>query len=101
MLKQIHIQLYPTEQPHRHGDIKQHWVPSGVFVVNVDKIPHLFLLFHCWIWGSVAGYVYQQWSKCRHLKIMKCAMTGTNYAKLSKRVEEQYEKKPASNLKSI
>ena len=32
---------------------------------------------------------------------MKHASTGKNYAKLTKRVEVQREKKPASNLKSI
>ena len=52
MLKQIHTHLYLPEGPHWHGDIKKHWHSSGVFIVNFDKIQHLFLVFHCWILGG-------------------------------------------------
>ena len=93
MLKLIHVQLYAPERPHWHGGIKKHWPSSGIFLVNFDKIPHLFLVFHCSIWGSVAGCVYQQWSKYRHAKIVKHASTGTNYAILTKQVKVQNEKK--------
>ena len=36
---------------------------SDVFVVNFEQIPHIFLVFHSWIWESVAGLVYQRQSK--------------------------------------
>ena len=52
MLKQIHTHLYLPEGPHWHGDIKKHWHSSGVFIVNFDKIQHLFLVFYCWILGG-------------------------------------------------
>ena len=90
-----------TEQPHWHGDIKKHWSSSGVFIDSFEKIPHLFLVFQCWIWESVFGCFYRQRSKYRQVKITKHASTGTNYAILTKRVKTQYEKKPASNLKTM
>ena len=101
MLKQIQVQLSLPERPHWHGDIKKHWRFSGIFIVTFEKIPHLFLVFHCWIWESVAGWVYQQRSKYRQVKITKHASKGTNYVILTKRVKEQHEKKPVSNLKSM
>ena len=101
-MKQIHVLLYPPERPHWHGDIKEHWHSSSVFIVNFEKIPHLFLVFHFWICGSVAGCVYQQRSKCRQVKVTKYASaTGTNYAILTKRVKAQHGQKPVSNLKSM
>ena len=42
-MKQIQVQLYPPKQPHWHGVIKKHWRSFGVFLVNFEKIPHLFL----------------------------------------------------------
>ena len=96
------IQVYScTERPDWHGDIKKHWHSSSVFTDTFDKIPHLFLVLHCWIWGTVAGCFYQQRSKYRQVKITKHASTGTNYAILTKHVKVQYEKKPVSNLKSM
>ena len=56
--------------------------------------PHLFLVFHCLIWGNVAGCVYQQRSRYRQVKITKHASIGTNYAILTKRVKVQHEKEP-------
>ena len=100
-MKQINVHLYPPERPHWHGDIRKHWSFSGVFISNFDKIPHLYLVFHCWICGSVAGGVYQQWSKYKQIKIMKHGNTGTSYAILTKRVRVQHEKKPVSNLKCL
>ena len=54
------------------------------------KIPHLFLLFHCWISGSN-----------RQVKIMKDTKTDANYSTLIKRVKLQHEMKPVLNLKSM
>ena len=59
----IQVQLYPPEWPHWNGDIKTHWRSSGVVIVNFEKIPYLFLVFHCWIWESVADCFYQQRSR--------------------------------------
>ena len=84
MLKQIHVQLWPPERPHWDGDIKNDRPFSGVFNVDFEKIPYLFLVFHCWIWGSVAGCIYQQKSKYRQVKITKNARTCKNYAILTK-----------------
>ena len=89
------------ERPHWHEDVKKHWRCSGVTIVNFEMIPHFFLVFHYWISGSVAGWVYQQRSKYRQVKIMKHARTDTNYDILTKQVKQQYEKKPVSNLLSI
>ena len=44
-------------------DIKKHWHSSDVFIVNFEKITHLFLFFHCWIRVSVASCIYQRRSK--------------------------------------
>ena len=101
MLKQIQVQLYPPKQSYWHGDIKKHWCSSDVFIVNFEKIPHLFLAFHCWIQESVAVCVCQQRSKYRQVKITKHASTGTHDATLTKWVKEQPEKKPVPNLKSM
>ena len=45
--------------------LKNIWRSSGVFIVHFGKIPHLFLVFHCWIWENVTNCVYQQRSKYR------------------------------------
>ena len=87
MLKQIHIQLYPPERPHWHGDIKKHQRSTAVFTVNFEKMQYLFLVFDCLIWGSVAGCIYQQRSKYRQVKTPKHASAGTNYAILTERVK--------------
>ena len=91
------------EGPHWHEDINKNWHHSIVSVVNFEKIPHLFLVFHSWILGSVAGWVYQQRSKYREVEIMKHAMTDTNYATklITKHVKLQQEKKPVSSLISM
>ena len=99
MLKQIQVQLHPPERPHWHGDIKKHWRSYGVFIVNFEKIPQLFLVLHCWIWESVASCIYQQRSKKRQEKITKHASTGTNYAILTKLVKVQLKKKTCIELK--
>ena len=99
MFKQIHARLHPPERIYWHGEIKKHWSSSGAFIVNFDKIPHIFLVFHCWIWGSIATCVYQQWPKYKLKKITKHVSTGKNYAILNKRVKVKHEKKFASNLK--
>ena len=59
MLKQIQVHLYAPEQPHWHGDIKKHWHSSSVFIVNFEKIPYFFLVFHHQILESVASCIYQ------------------------------------------
>ena len=56
--------------------------------------------------GSVAGSVSQQRLKYRQVKIMKHAMqpnsrTSANYVILTKQIELQHEKNPASYLKSM
>ena len=33
----------------QHEDIKKHWHSSGVSIINFEKVPHLFLVFHSWI----------------------------------------------------
>ena len=75
------------EPPHWYEDIKKHWHHSGLSTVNFEKIPFLFLVFHSWISGSIAGWVYQQRSKYRQVKIMKHARTDANYAILTKHVK--------------
>ena len=70
-------------------DIKKHWRSSGVFIINCEKTTHLFLVFHCWIWESVAGFIYRQRSKYRKVKIRKYASTGTNYAILARWVKRK------------
>ena len=61
---------------------------------------HTFL-FHSWILGTVAGWVYEQISKYRQVEIMKHARADGNYAILTKLVQLQDEKKPVSNLLSM
>ena len=58
-------------------------------------------LFHSWILGTAAGWVYQDRSKYRQVKIMKHARTDANYAILTKLVKLLDEKKPALNLLSM
>ena len=70
----------------------------GASIVNFERIPHFFLVFHSWILGSVASWVYQQRSKYRQRKIMKHAKPDTNYAILIKGVKLQHENKPELNL---
>ena len=78
--------------------ITKHWRSSGILIANFEKITHLSLAFHCWIWRSVAECVYQQRLKYKKVKITKYASPGTNYAILTK---VKHEKKPVSNLKSM
>ena len=78
-----------------------HWPCSGVYIVKFEKILHVYLVCHSWISGSVAGWVYQQRSKYRQVKIMEHTRTYANYAILIKKVKLQHEKKPVLNLKSI
>ena len=84
MLKQIQVKLYPPERPHWHGDIKKHWRSSGVFIVNFEKISFFFLLFHCWIWGSVSRCIYQQSTDnvCRWMQIAGFEQTLRNLLRL-------------------
>ena len=82
-------------------NFKKYWRHSGVTIVNFEKIPHLFLVFHSWISGTVASWVSQQRSKYRQVKTIKHARTDTNYAILTKLVKLQDEKKPVSNLLSM
>ena len=82
-------------------DIKKHWRSSGVSTINFEKIPHLFLVFHSWISGSVSGWVYQHRSKYREVKTVKSARTDANYAILTKQVKLQHEQKPVLNLLSM
>ena len=100
-MKQVQLQLYPPEWPLWHGDIEKHWSSPGVFIVNFEKMPHLFLVFDCWIRGSIAGWVYQQISNCRQLKNAKHASAGTNYAILTKRVKVQHEKKSVKSMEIV
>ena len=90
-----------TEQTHGHGDIKKHWRSPVVFIDSFEKIPHLYLVFHCWIWENVVICFYQQRSKYRQVKITKHESTGANYIILTKRVKVKYEKKPIYRIKSI
>ena len=76
--------------------LKKHIRCSGVFIVNFEQIPHLM-----GIWKSVAGWVYQQRSKGREVKIIKHAKTCTNYAILTIWDKYNMKKKPVSNLKSM
>ena len=101
MLKQTQVQLYPPERTHWNDDITKHWHFSGVFIVNFEKIPRLFLAFYCWTRRSVSGCIYQKRLKYRQVKITKHPSTGTNYAISTKQVKVQHEKKPVSNLKVI
>ena len=64
-----------------------------------DSTP--FLSIHSWISRIVAGWVYQQRSKYRQVKIMKHETTDANYAILTKRVKLQHEKKPLLNISSM
>ena len=57
--------------------------------VKFGQIPHLFLVFHCCIWVSFAGWVYYHRSKDRQVKNMKDARAGANCAILTKRVKLQ------------
>ena len=82
-------------------DIKKHWCSSSVFIVNFEKIQLLFLVFHCWIWESVASCVHQQRSKYRQVKFTKHASTSPHYAILANWVKGQHEKKTVPNLKSM
>ena len=84
-----------------HEDIKKHWHSSGVSIINFEKVPHLYLVFHSWISGNVAGWVYQQKLKYIQVKIIKHARTDASYAILTKCVNLQHEKKPKWNLLSM
>ena len=90
-----------SQQPHWNEDIKKHWCRSGASIVNFEKISHPFLVFHSWFLKSFAGWVCQQRSKYRQVKIMKHARTDGNYAILTKCVKLQHKKKPIFNLLSM
>ena len=71
---------------------------------NIDVPPvsvYHFLVFHSWISGSVAGWVYQQKLKYREVKILKHSRADVNYLMLTKQVKLKRKNKPALNLKSI
>ena len=51
MLQKIQLQLYPPEQPHWHEDITK----TFLFLWCLWRFKRLFLVFHCWILGSVAN----------------------------------------------
>ena len=69
--------------------------------VGFEKIPLLFLVFHSWISGSDASWVYLQISKYIQVKIMKHLRSHVNYTILTKQVKLQNEKKSALNLKCM
>ena len=100
-MKLTQEQPYPAERPHLHGGIKKNWRSSGVFIVNFEKITLLFLVFHCWIWESVAGCFYQKRSKYRQVTFAKDVTTGKKYAILTKWVKVQHEKESILNVKCM
>ena len=61
----------------------KHWWLSDAFIVNFEQIPLLFLVFHSWIWESVAGWFYQRRSKGKDLNIMKQARAGAKLCNIS------------------
>ena len=75
------------EQLYWHEDIKKYWHSSGVSAINFEKIPHILLVFHSWIYRSVASWVYQHRSKYRKVEIMKHARIDENQAILIKWVK--------------
>ena len=101
MLKQIYVQMYPTERPQWHGEIKKNWRFSPVFIANFDKIPHFLFIISLLNLGKCCWLLLPAVIKVQTKKITKHASTGTNYAILTKRVKVQLEKKPVSNLKSM
>ena len=101
-LEQCVKSVQSSKWPHWHENIKKHWWRSDVFIVNFEQIPHLFLVFHCWIWESVAGWVYRRpRSKGRGVKIMKHARAGTKLCNINQTSQTTTWKKPVSNLNSI
>ena len=88
-MKQIQVQLYPPEWPHWHGEIKKHWRSSGVFIVNFEKVSHLFLAFYCFNLGSccqlhLSAEIKVQTSKnyesCKH-RYKLCHINQTGQSK--------------------
>ena len=69
--------------------------------IAVALVSHLFLVFHSWISGTAAGWVYQQRSKYRQIKVIKHEKRDANYAILTKLVKLHDEKKPVSYLLSM
>ena len=75
------------EEPHWHEDIKKHWHCSGISVVNFEKIPYIFLIFHSWI-----------------LEVLPLGFTSKDRCKLyhiNQKGQLQHEKKCVFNLKSM
>ena len=66
-----------SKRRHWHENIQKHRWRSDVFIVNFEQIPYLFLVFHSWIWESVAGWVYHRQSKSREVNIVKHARADT------------------------
>ena len=63
------------------------------FIVNFDKIQHLFLVIHCWIWGSAARCIHH-YETCMH----KYKLCHINHNQIR---QSTTWKKPVSNLKSM
>ena len=72
-----------SKLPHWHENIKKYWWHSDVFIVNLEQIPHFFLVFHSWIWEGVTGWVYRRWSKGRHINIIKHAKVGAKLCNIN------------------
>ena len=72
-----------SKQSHWHENIKIHWWRSDTFIVNFELILFLFLVFHSWIWESVAGWVYQRQSNAKDLNIMKHASAGSKLCSIN------------------
>ena len=81
------------EWPHWHEELRN----IDVALVSLC----LFLIFHSWLLGSAASWIYQWGSKYRQVTIMKHARTDANYPILTKWVRLKNGKKLVSSLKSI
>ena len=88
-----------SKWPHWHENIMKHWWCSDVFIVNFEQISHLFLVFHCWIWESVDGWVYRPSSKSRDVKIMTHARAGTKLCNINQRSQTTTWKETCIELK--
>ena len=91
--------LFKVNKRRHQNDL--YWCHSGISFVDFENISQLFLVFHSWILGSVAGCDYQQRSKYRQVKIRKHSKVDVKYAVLTKMIELQHEKQLALNLKSL
>ena len=81
-----------------HGNIQKHWWRSDVFIFHFEQIPHLLLVFHYWIWESVAGWVYQRRTKGRRTNY---ARTGKKLCNINQTSQTTTWKNHVSNLKSL